>query len=174
VVPPCQPAPDNTDEPASKRKRLSDLAAEPDAIRMAAGRQRSDPQPQLSRSPVPSLTHQAGCPKGHHPMAHRLARLVYRMLKYGQRYVDKGTECREQRFRNQQVQLRRKNATKLGFQIHRGPSRNSFLRRVSGEVLREEISAYRAERIRQLCERLPDSPAPSHPRCASIGNPQSS
>ena len=50
-------------------------------------------------------------------MAHRLARLVYRMLKYGQRYVDKGTEYYEQRYRNQQVQLLRKNATKLGFQI---------------------------------------------------------
>ena len=50
-------------------------------------------------------------------MAHRLARLVYRMLKYGQRYVDKGTEYYEQRYRNQQIQLLRKNATKLGFQI---------------------------------------------------------
>ena len=50
-------------------------------------------------------------------MAHRLARLVYRMLKYGQRYVDKGTDYYEQRYRNQQVQLLRKNAIKLGFQI---------------------------------------------------------
>jgi len=39
------------------------------------------------------------------------------MLKYGQRYVDKGTEYSEQRYRNQQVQLLRKNAIKLGFQI---------------------------------------------------------
>jgi len=42
---------------------------------------------------------------------------VYRMLKYGQRYVDKGTEYYEQRYRNQQIQLLRKNATKLGCQI---------------------------------------------------------
>jgi len=29
-------------------------------------------------------------------MAHRLARLVYRMLKYGQQFVDKGMEYYEQ------------------------------------------------------------------------------
>ena len=58
-----------------------------------------------------------GAPKAITAMAHRLARLVYRMLKYGQRYVDKGTEYYEQRYRNQQVQLLRKNAIKLGFQI---------------------------------------------------------
>jgi len=58
-----------------------------------------------------------GAPKAITAMAHRLARLVYRMLKYGQRYVDKGTEYYEQRYRNQQIQLLRKNATKLGFQI---------------------------------------------------------
>src|SRR5438477_8608548 len=58
-----------------------------------------------------------GAPKAITAMANRLARLVYRMLKYGQRYIDKGTEYYEQRYRNQQVQLLRKNATKLGFQI---------------------------------------------------------
>jgi transposase len=47
-------------------------------------------------------------------MAHRLARLVYRMLKYGQAYVDKGTEYYEERFRQQ---LLRKRAAKLGLQF---------------------------------------------------------
>jgi hypothetical protein len=50
-------------------------------------------------------------------MAHRLARLVYRMLKYGQAYVDKGTEYYEERFRQQQIQLLRKRAAKLGLQV---------------------------------------------------------
>src|SRR5207248_5317776 len=58
-----------------------------------------------------------GAPKAITAMAHRLARLVYRMLKYGQQFVDKGMEYYEQRYRNQQIQLLRKNATKLGFQI---------------------------------------------------------
>ena len=58
-----------------------------------------------------------GAPKAITAMAHRLARLVYRMLKYGQAYVDKGTEYYEERFRQQQIQLLRKRATRLGFQV---------------------------------------------------------
>jgi len=58
-----------------------------------------------------------GAPKAITAMAHRLARLVYRMLKYGQRYVDKGAEYYEQRYRLQQIQLLRKKAAKLGLRI---------------------------------------------------------
>jgi transposase len=50
-------------------------------------------------------------------MAHRLARLVYRLLKYGQQYIDKGAQYYEQRYRNQQIQSLHKMAVKLGFQI---------------------------------------------------------
>jgi len=56
-----------------------------------------------------------GAPKAITAMAHRLARLVYRMLKYGQGYVDKGAEYYEQRYRNQQTQFLRKKAARLGF-----------------------------------------------------------
>jgi hypothetical protein len=58
-----------------------------------------------------------GAPKAITAMAHRLARLVYRMLKYGQQYVDKGAEYYEQRYRQQQVEFLRKKAMKLGFQV---------------------------------------------------------
>jgi transposase len=58
-----------------------------------------------------------GAPKAVTAMAHRLARLVYRMLRYGQAYVDKGTEYYEERFRQQQIQLLRKRAAKLGLQL---------------------------------------------------------
>jgi transposase len=58
-----------------------------------------------------------GAPKAITAMAHRLARLVYRMLKYGQAYVDEGTEYYEERFRQQQIQLLRKRAAKLGLQL---------------------------------------------------------
>ena len=58
-----------------------------------------------------------GAPKAITAMAHQLARLVYRMLKYGQAYVDKGTEYYEERFRQQQIQLLQKKAAKLGLQI---------------------------------------------------------
>ena len=58
-----------------------------------------------------------GAPKAITAMAHRLARLVYRMLKYGQAYVDKGTEYYEERLRQQQIQLLRKRAAKLGLHV---------------------------------------------------------
>jgi len=50
-------------------------------------------------------------------MAHRLARLVYRMLKYGQHYVDKGAEYYERRNRQQQIEFLRKKASQLGLQV---------------------------------------------------------
>jgi transposase len=58
-----------------------------------------------------------GAPKAITAIAHRLARLVYRMLKYGQHYVDKGAEYYEHRHRRQQIQFVTKQAAKLGFQI---------------------------------------------------------
>jgi transposase len=58
-----------------------------------------------------------GAPKAITAMAHRLARLVYRMLKYGQACVDKGTEYYEHRFREQQIQLLTRRAAKFGLQI---------------------------------------------------------
>ena len=63
-----------------------------------------------------------GAPKAITAMAHRLARLVYRMLKYGQGYVDKGTEYYEERFRQQQIQLLRRKAAKLGLQVAELPA----------------------------------------------------
>jgi hypothetical protein len=50
-------------------------------------------------------------------MAHRLARLVYRMLKYGQEYVDKGADYYEQRSRQQQIAFVTKKAAQLGLQV---------------------------------------------------------
>jgi len=58
-----------------------------------------------------------GAPKAITAMAHRLARLVYRMLKYGQQYVDKGAAYYEQRYRQQQLEFLTKRALKLGFKV---------------------------------------------------------
>ena len=58
-----------------------------------------------------------GAPKAITAMAHKLARLVYRMLKYGQEYVDKGMQYYEQRYRNQQIHLLQKKAAQLGLQL---------------------------------------------------------
>jgi hypothetical protein len=58
-----------------------------------------------------------GAPKAITAMAHKLARLVYRMLKYGQDYVDKGMHYYEDRHRRQQIELLQKSAAKLGLHI---------------------------------------------------------
>ena len=58
-----------------------------------------------------------GAPKAITAMAHRPARLVYRMLKYGQQYVDKGAEYYERRNRQQQIEFLRKKAATLGLHI---------------------------------------------------------
>jgi transposase len=58
-----------------------------------------------------------GAPKAITAMAHRLARLVYRMLKYGQQYLDKGATYYEQRYRQQQIEFLTKKATKLGLRL---------------------------------------------------------
>ena len=58
-----------------------------------------------------------GAPKAITAMAHKLARLVYRMLKYGQVYVDKGMQYYEERSRRQQLEHLKKKAAMLGLQI---------------------------------------------------------
>lgn len=63
------------------------------------------------------LRSRLGAPKAITAMAHRLARLVYRMLKYGQEYVDKGMQYYEDRYRHQQIEALQKNAAKLGLQV---------------------------------------------------------
>jgi transposase len=85
------------------------------ALRMAANtliRSRSYLGAQYRR-----LRTKLGAPKAITALAHRLARLVYRMLKYGQQYIDKGTEYYERRYREQQLQFLRKKAAQLGVRI---------------------------------------------------------
>jgi transposase len=58
-----------------------------------------------------------GAPKAITAMAHKLARLVYRMLKFGQQYVDKGMEHYEARFRQQRLQWLQRQARELNLQL---------------------------------------------------------
>ena len=50
-------------------------------------------------------------------MASKLARIAYRMLKYGEAYVDKGKEFYEQKYHQQQVKMLTKKAAALGLQV---------------------------------------------------------
>ena len=63
------------------------------------------------------LRSKLGAPKAITAMAHKLARLVYRMLKWGHEYVDQGLQYYEQRHHEQQVHLLKKRAAKLGLQL---------------------------------------------------------
>jgi transposase len=49
--------------------------------------------------------------------AHKLARLVYRMLKYGKEYVKQGMEAYEAKMRDQAQRVLRRKAAELGFDL---------------------------------------------------------
>ena len=58
-----------------------------------------------------------GPPVAAKAMAAKLARLVYRMLRYGMKYVDQGAEFYEAQHRKQQVIHLKRKAAQLGLQI---------------------------------------------------------
>ena len=58
-----------------------------------------------------------GAPKAIVAMAHHLARLVYRMLRYGENYVEKGIEHYERKFRLQRIKWLKKEARALNLQL---------------------------------------------------------
>ena len=58
-----------------------------------------------------------GAPKAITAMAHKLAVLFYRMLRFGQEYVDQGQKVYDERYRQQQLSLLNKRAAQLGFTV---------------------------------------------------------
>jgi len=58
-----------------------------------------------------------GAPKAITATAHKLARLVYTMLKHGTVYVDAGQEYYEERYRTRVVQNLKRKAQELGFSL---------------------------------------------------------
>ena len=95
-----------------------------------------------------------GAPKAITAMAHRLARLVYRMLKYGQPYLDKGTEYYEERLRQQQIQSLRKRAANSDFMSPRLTLEREFLERESQEQnppRRWKLLAFQQEGAELVC-----------------------
>jgi transposase len=63
-----------------------------------------------------------GAPKAITAMAHMLARLVYRMLKYGEQYVDKGMQYYEEKYRAHEILSIQKKAKQLGFEVTLSPA----------------------------------------------------
>ena len=58
-----------------------------------------------------------GAPIAIKAMAAKLARLVYRMLRYGMQFVDKGAEIYETQHRERQIKHLKRRAAQLGFQV---------------------------------------------------------
>jgi transposase len=63
-----------------------------------------------------------GAPKAITAMAHMLARLVYRMLRYGEQYVDKGMKYFEDKYRQHQILSIQKKANDLGLAVTLTPT----------------------------------------------------
>ena len=55
-------------------------------------------------------------------MAAKLARLIYRMLRYGIEYLDRGAQFYEVQQRTRQIRRLKQNAAKLGFQLVQAPA----------------------------------------------------
>ena len=94
------------------RKVKSRLAT---ALRMAASTLRESES--YLGAQFRRLRTRLGNPKAITAMGAKLARLVYRMLKYGQEYVDKGTPQYEEKYRQQQLRLLAKRAAEHGFTL---------------------------------------------------------
>ncbi len=91
------------------RKVVSRLAT---ALRMAASTLRESDS--YLGAQFRRLRSRLGNPKAITAMAAKQARLVYRMLKYGQEYVDKGTALYEERYRQQKIRFLAKQAAQQG------------------------------------------------------------
>ena len=60
---------------------------------------------------------QLGAPKAITATAHKLARIIYSMLKYGQRYVDAGAEYYERQYRQRALSNAKRRAAQLGYKL---------------------------------------------------------
>jgi transposase len=63
------------------------------------------------------LKRKLGAPKAIVAMAHHLARLIYRMIKFGQDYIDKGMEAYEAKYREQRLRWLQKQAQELNLKL---------------------------------------------------------
>jgi transposase len=63
------------------------------------------------------LKHRLGAPKAIVAMAHHLARLIYRMIKFGQDYIDKGKAAYEAKYREHRLRWLEKQAKELNLKL---------------------------------------------------------
>ena len=58
-----------------------------------------------------------GAPQAITATAHKLARLIYTMLRYGQAYVDAGAEYYESQYQQRALRAAKRRAAQLGYQL---------------------------------------------------------
>ena len=58
-----------------------------------------------------------GAPKAITATAHKLARIIYSMLRYGQEYVDAGAEYYERQYQQRALRTAQRRAAQLGYQL---------------------------------------------------------
>ena len=58
-----------------------------------------------------------GAPKAVTAAAHKLARVIYSMLKFGEEYVERGMEYYENQYRDRVIKNLQRQAKKFGFQL---------------------------------------------------------
>ena len=51
------------------------------------------------------------------PTAHKLARIIYAMLRYGQQYVDAGAEYYESQYHERALRAAKRRAAQLGYEL---------------------------------------------------------
>jgi transposase len=114
-----------TRQPSSTALRLDHCRAEGDG-RLAEAMQDSDHTLRLSHSYLGAqfrrLRTKLGAPVAIKPMAAKLARLVYRMLRYGMPFIDRCEAFYESQHRKLQINYLKRKAANLGFQIIEAPA----------------------------------------------------
>ena len=60
---------------------------------------------------------QMGAPKANTATAHKLARLIYSMLRYGEEYIDAGAEYYDRQHQQRALRAARRRAARLGYQL---------------------------------------------------------
>ena len=58
-----------------------------------------------------------GAPKAITATAHKLARIIYSMLRYGQQYADAGAEYYERQYQQRALRAAKRRAAQLGYQL---------------------------------------------------------
>ena len=98
-----------------KKKRYSASTRVAAALRMAALALRHSPT--ALGAYYRSLARRAGGDVAVFATARKLATLIYRLLRWGQPYVDEGAKAFEERYRHQRIRSLTARAKELGYQL---------------------------------------------------------